>query len=136
MPSQPEAVQELGFAQDEVQSPIDGAESSRNPASGSLNIQASPRFADPDLTSFKMSEKIESLYPILRIPKEYDASSPFRNGHSSNVHISAVSPPSDDDEPFLTPLTFHIPKQKLQNALDAPPTSIAAYWQYTRKELF
>ena len=35
------------------------------------------------------------------------------------------------EEPFRTPLGFHIPRAKLQNALDAAPESSSAYWQYT-----
>ena len=34
------------------------------------------------------------------------------------------------DEPFCTPLGFHIPKAKLYNAMDYEPPHPAAYWQY------
>lgn len=36
-----------------------------------------------------------------------------------------------DEEEFRTPLGFHIPKAKLQNAMLAEPGSTASYWHFT-----
>lgn len=35
------------------------------------------------------------------------------------------------DEPFRGPRGFHIPKNRLETALNASPGSVASYWQYT-----
>ena len=57
------------------------------------------------------------------------------SGSSDDDHSSEYAglngcPPVDDEE-FRTPLGFHIPKAKLQNAMLAEPNSTASYWHFT-----
>ena len=52
------------------------------------------------------------------------------HGRFSEPAQSEGCPPSND-EPFRTPLGFHIPKVKLQNAMLAEPTSTASFWHFT-----
>ncbi|KAL6716264.1 hypothetical protein ACLMJK_005830 [Lecanora helva] len=60
---------------------------------------------------------------------------------SSSAHLSSLSlsgPPNCSDssapplaeQPFRSPLGFHIPKAKLQTAMHAAPSSPSAYWRY------
>lgn len=51
------------------------------------------------------------------------------NYSSESAGLNGCPPP--DDEEFRTPLGFHIPKAKLQNAMLAEPNSTASYWHFT-----
>jgi len=127
----------LGAVYDEVESEIDNAESKWTSASmGRLNIQASPRLFSPHLSLSEIPDDMEPPYPTLSIPGEEEtAMAPSHDGQSIDTYTPERASPLDD-EPFCTPLGFHIPQNKLQEALDAPTTSTAAYWQYTRKHPF
>lgn len=56
--------------------------------------------------------------------------SPKDDGHSSESTGSEGHSTSDDGL-FRTPLGYHIPAEKLHNAMLAEPLSSAAYWHYT-----
>lgn len=51
-------------------------------------------------------------------------------GHSPQVSQSQDRPPLDD-ETFRSPLGFHIPRNKLRDAMLAEPFSTASYWHFT-----
>lgn len=58
-----------------------------------------------------------------------------RNPNSSDDVYSSESAglkgcPAPDDEEFRTPLGFHIPKAKLQNAMLAEPNGTSSYWHF------
>lgn len=94
-----------------------------------------------------ISQPLEnSGYPRLSLPEEptqdvpsypRPRSSPVIQGpESPDTHTSSHNQeskdcfPSSSNEQFRTPLGFHIPKAKLQSAIEATPSSPSAYWQY------
>ncbi|KAL9126932.1 MAG: hypothetical protein Q9217_004090 [Psora testacea] len=50
-------------------------------------------------------------------------------GHAK--HEVAQAPSVSEQEPFRSPLGFHIPADKMQAALNAEPDTIPSYWQYS-----
>ena len=110
----------------------------RNPllSSGSLGFQCSMPLAHSDLSTSKYLTESEPLYPVVEglqfasRPADYGT-----NGHNvddaSATGDSADSSTPTEDMPFSTPLGYHIPKATLQRAIDAAPSAMTAYWQYT-----
>lgn len=114
---------------DGVQRKVDIAENTWIPPSTErLHFQVSPKLA---------SGVMESMYPVLPVPEQSGVTvAPIHDGRPLDTYTSGQVSFGDDDEPFRSPLGFHIPKQRLHEALCASRTSTAAYWQYTRKPSF
>ncbi len=102
-------------------------------SSGSLGFQCSAPLTYSDLSSLKYLIESEPYYPVIdglqfaSRPADYGTN---ENGRSA-MEDSAESSTLSEDLPFSTPLGYHIPKAKLQRAIDAAPSGTAAYWQYT-----
>ena len=114
------------------------------------NVASSSSIAEVSHQNVGYQPDSQSTYPSLAGPdvaeEIYDTQSISAAGLSLSVfedlHSNIESPPGngieiqecssqDTDEPFCTPLGYHIPKARLQSALDAAPESPSAYWQYT-----
>ncbi len=107
----------------------------KNPllSSGSLGFQCSMPLTYSDLSTSKYLTESEPLYPV--VDGSQFASRPADCGTNetggSAMEDNADSSTLSEDLPFSTPLGYHIPKAKLQRAIDAAPSVMAAYWQYT-----
>ena len=107
----------------------------KNPllSSGSLGFQCSTPLMHSDLSTSKYITESKTLYPVVdglqfaSRPADYGTN---ENGGSAMEDRWNSSTPSED-LPFSTPLGYHIPKAKLQRAIDAAPSVMAAHWQYT-----
>ncbi|KAL2046133.1 hypothetical protein N7G274_001580 [Stereocaulon virgatum] len=101
-------------------------------ASG-LNFQPSQQLACPDLSTSGYLVEDGTFYPVLSIPQSTCRTEDTRiiEKDRSPLESDSGSTPPPKDAPFCTPLGFHIPKAKLQQAMDAKPSSVGAYWQYT-----
>ena len=101
-------------------------------ASG-LKFQPSQQLACPDLSTSGCLIEDGTFYPVLDIPQATCATEDTRTIEKGRSPLSSNSgsTPPPEDAPFCTPLGFHIPKAKLQQAMDAKPSSVGAYWQYT-----
>ena len=101
--------------------------------SGSLGFQCSAPLTYSDLSTSKYLTESEPLYPVVGGPQF--ANRPADHGTNENggpaIEDNADSSTPSEDLPFSTPLGYHIPKAKLQRAIDAAPSVMAAYWQYT-----
>ena len=98
-----------------------------------LNFQPSQQLACPDMSTSGCLVEDGTFYPVLDIPQSTCGTKDTRTvkkGRSTLGYDSGSTPPPEDG-PFCTPLGFHIPKAKLQQAMDAEPSSVGAYWQYT-----
>ena len=112
--------------------------SDKNPllSSGSLGFQCSMPLTYSDLSTSKYLAESEPLYPLVEgsqfasRPADYGTNKDNGDGRSAMGDSADSSTPSED-MPFRTPLGYHIPKAKLQRAIDAAPSAMAAYWQYT-----
>ena len=112
--------------------------SDKNPplSSGSLGFQCSMPLRCSDLATSKYLAESEPLYPLVEgsrfasRPADYGTVRGNGDGGSAMGDNADSSTPSED-MPFSTPLGYHIPKAKLQRAIDAAPSVMAAYWQYT-----
>ena len=98
-----------------------------------LRLQSSPRLLSPELSASTYPTEGEFLYPAMNnLPL---ASKNDDYGSSEKIHtisggtLDSSSP--SENPPFCTPLGFHIPRAKLQRAIDAAPSSTGSYWQYT-----
>ena len=102
-------------------------------SSGSLGFKCSAPLTFPDLSTSRYLTEDEPLYPV--VDDSQLASRPADHGTNesggSAMKDSADSSTPSEDLPFSTPLGYHIPKAKLQRAIDAAPSVMAAYWQYT-----
>ncbi len=101
-----------------------------------ITLLHSPAY--PELSSSRSSPGLSThddpFYPLLDIASlaqavptsdsEGQSQSPTEN---DEPRTSAAS----NDEPFRSPLGFHIPKAIFQNAMNATPPSPSAYWQHT-----
>ena len=102
-------------------------------SSGSLGFQCSAPLTCSDLSTSKYLTQSEPFYPVIdglqfaSRPADYGTN---ENGGSPMEDSTESSTPSEN-LPFSTPLGYHIPKAKLQRAINAAPSSTAAYWQYT-----
>ena len=102
-------------------------------SSGSLGLQCSAPLMHLDLSTSKDLTETEPLYPVVDGSQFVSTQMHFGTNESSGsamVHNAETSTPSEDVS-FTTPLGYHIPKAKLQQAIDAAPSVMAAYWQYT-----
>ena len=128
------AEQALGrVSEDHDRDPVSRGTLDHSSASG-LNFQSSQQLAYPDLSTAKYLAEREPLYPVLDVSQSTcGIEDPRTNekGRSPLGDNCGSPPPPPEDAPFCTPLGFHIPKAKLQQAMDAEPTSVGAYWQYT-----
>ena len=103
-------------------------------SSGSLGFQCSAPLKNLDLSASKYLTEGEPLYPVVESsqlasrPADYGTN---ENGGSVMEDSADSSTPPSEDLPFSTPLGYHIPKAKLQRAIAAAPSVMAAYWQYT-----
>ena len=112
--------------------------SDKNPplSSGSLGFRCSMPLRCSDLSTSKYLAENEPLYPLVESsrfasrPADYGTIRDNGDGGSAMGDNADSSTPSED-LPFSTPLGYHIPKAKLQRAIDAAPSVMAAYWQYT-----
>ena len=112
--------------------------SDKNPplSSGSLGFQYSMPLRCSDLSTSKYLAESEPLYPLVEgaqfasRPADYGTIGDNGDG-GSGMGDSADNSTPPEDIPFSTPLGYHIPKAKLQQAIDAAPSVMAAYWQYT-----
>ena len=102
-------------------------------SSGSLGFQCSTPLMHSELSTSKYITESEALYPVVdglqfaSRPADYGTN---ENGGSAMEDSGDSSTPTED-LPFSTPLGYHIPKAKLQRAIDAAPSVMAAYWRYT-----
>ena len=100
---------------------------------GSLGLQSSAPLMCSDLSASKCLSESEPLYPVVDraqfVSRYVDYGTKESSG--SAMEHNAESPTPLEDTPFSTPLGYHIPKAKLQQAIDAAPSVMAAYWQYT-----
>ena len=102
-------------------------------SSGSLGLQCSAPLMHLDLSTSKDLTDTEPLYPVVDGSQFVSRQIHFGTNESSGSamgHNAESSTPSEDVS-FTTPLGYHIPKAKLQQAIDAAPSVMAAYWQYT-----
>ena len=102
-------------------------------SSGSLGLQCSTPLMCTDLSVSKYLTESEPLYPVVDRAKLLSRRVDYGTNESSGsvMEHSAERPIPSEDTPFSTPLGYHIPKAKLQQAIDAAPSVMAAYWQYT-----
>ena len=102
-------------------------------SSGSLGIQCSAPLMCSDLSASKCLIESENLYPVVDRAQFVSRHVDYGTNESSGSPLeqNAESPTPSEDTPFSTPLGYHIPKAKLQEAIDAAPSVMAAYWQYT-----
>ena len=100
---------------------------------GRLNFEPSQHLAYPGLSTSTCLTERESFYPVPDVTQCTSGVENRRTNGDSRTALedSTGSRPLEEDAPFQTPLGFHIPKAKLQEARDAEPTSVGAYWQYT-----
>ena len=101
---------------------------SSSPSTDGSGYQASTK-SSPSPSFSELQAPIDPLYPVLPIPRDDSVSNSPGRDHLTPGQISQL----DLDGSFYTPLGYHIPEKKLQEAINAPSTSIASYWQYTRK---
>lgn len=76
----------------------------------------------------------DPFYPLLDIAsptQEVRTNSSDGRSQSPKENCNPNTPTTSGDEPFRSPLGYHIPKAKLQNAMNATPPSPSAYWQHT-----
>ena len=112
--------------------------SDKNPllSSGSLGFQCSMPLMYSDLSTSKYFTESKPFYPVVKgsqfasKPADYGTNGDNADNGSAMGDSADSSTPSAD-MPFRTPLGYHIPKAKLQRAIDAAPSVMAAYWQYT-----
>lgn len=127
------AEQALGrVSEDHDRDPVSSGTLDHSSANG-LNFQPSQQLAYPDLSTAGCLAEHEPLYPVLDVSQStcgIDDPGTIEKGRSP-LGDNCGSLPPPEDAPFCTPLGFHIPKAKLQQAIDAEPTSVGAYWQYT-----
>lgn len=100
---------------------------------GSLGLQSSAPLMCSDLSASRYLSESEPLYPVVdreQFVSRYVDYGTNESGGSAMEH-NAESPTPLEDTPFSTPLGYHIPKAKLKQAIDAAPSVMAAYWQYT-----
>ena len=102
-------------------------------SSGSLGLQCSAPLMHMDLSTSKNLTESEPLYPIVDrsqlVSRQVHLGTNKSSGSAMGYHAESSTP--SEDMPFTTPLGYHIPKAKLQQAIDAAPSVMAAYWQYT-----
>ena len=112
--------------------------STHSVASGGLNLQASHKLSYPDLSSFvNASDDPDSVHSLSSAhrPALWN-----QNGQPNGVESTSIVRENPaitcvtSDEPFRSPCGFHIPRPKLENALNSRPGSAASYWQYTLYE--
>ncbi|KAL2048889.1 hypothetical protein ABVK25_010841 [Lepraria finkii] len=127
------AEQALGrVSEDHDRNPVSSGTLDHSSANG-LNFQPSQQLAYPDLSTAGCLAEREPLYPVLDVSQStcgIEDPGTIEKGRSP-LGDNCGSLPPPEDAPFCTPLGFHIPKAKLQQAIDAEPTSVGAYWQYT-----
>lgn len=102
-------------------------------SSGSLGLQCSTPLTYLDLSTSKDLTQSESLYPVFDHSQVVSRHVDYGTNESSGsaMEHNAESSSTSEDTPFSTPLGYHIPKARLQEAIDAAPSVMAAYWQYT-----
>ena len=100
---------------------------------GSLGLQCSAPLMCSDLSASKCVSEGEPLYPLVDrahfVSRHVDYGRNESSGSVTEHNAESLTP--SEDMPFSTPLGYHIPKAKLQQAIDAAPSVMAAYWQYT-----
>lgn len=109
----------------------------RDISSTGINFRPSQKLGYPELSlpasSSECCIKDEPLYSLLDSPLTThgvaypDLDSPSQPPEGSDN----PSPPTSGEEPFRTPLGFHIPKAKLETAMNSTSPSPTAYWQHT-----
>lgn len=122
-------------------SPEDGAAllpTARKDSIGGITFQLSQSPKYPQLSLSRslpaLSTCRDPFYPLLDIAsraQEVRTSGSDGRSQSPKEIGSPDTPPSSGDEPFRSPLGFHIPKAKLEIAVNATPPSPSAYWQHT-----
>lgn len=104
------------------------------PASPTDTLSAFNPTRNPEYPDLSLSESFHENGTVNPVPKSTSAAQGPENSHEGDStpegNASENAPPSDD-EPFRTPLGFHIPQAKMKEALDAEPTSREACWQHT-----
>ena len=95
-------------------------------------MQQSTRSRDENSEGFDDHVLPERPTHLLETQCEYvtRTSRPNGSGHSSEIGQSEGCPASDA-KTFSSPLGFHIPQSKMQNAMLAEPTSTASHWHFT-----
>ena len=102
----------------------------------SLNFQPSRRLSYPDLSLSSFSSQSEaalhnsSCLQTFQQADTRDSSQNFAENAASQT-ANSISTSVLREEPFRTPLGFHIPSEKMQMALSAPENSEQSYWQYS-----
>jgi len=101
-----------------------------------LGFSQNPEFPEPSLSQSLpgLSTHNNPFDPLLSIASlAQGAGTPRSDGRSQSPKANDIpsTPAASGDEPFRSPLGFHIPKAKLQNAMSATLPSPSAYWQHT-----
>jgi len=120
-----------GQAPEKGQAPLPATQHASNSSQSPQDLESSR------LPLFEAHPENEHLYPYLPIPllaeNRESADTICSNLPQEEDKLKedklASSPPLPD-QPFCTPLGFHIPKAKLQDAINAAPSSPSGYWQY------
>ena len=109
-------------------------------ANDGLNLRVSGTLSYPDLslssfaTGNNESGSIYSTSAGPRLALWNRGVQPEDLKSTSTVQADSARAGSGTDGPFRSPCGFHIPKAKLENAMNSKPGSVASYWQYTLYE--
>ena len=109
----------------------------RKPTKTEQNMFVSDARHPPDLqysmlVPFEFSAQHEELYPKLNYAASVldQREMALESGEHAMEGGHIIPTPLSEDEPFRTPLGFHIPREKLQNAMGAAPLSPTSFWKY------
>ena len=103
--------------------------------SSSPKVQSPGAFSYPDISLSLSAEAKDGLSPSFPSHSSKalwtGATQAEHVQRTSTAHSGCADTSSVPDMPFRSPRGFHIPRDKLRDALDAGAGSVASYWQYT-----
>ena len=104
------------------------------PTLGALNLRSSPKLPYPDLSTSSFATQHQCFYSLTGFSSassSHKSSGSSEYGGGNAMPEVAQLPSGTVEEPFRSPLGFHIPSDKMQAAVDAEPDSVTSYWQYS-----
>jgi len=99
---------------------------------GSLDLNVSQKLAYPDLAASGPAFAVHTLYSLPKTATEssWEATTVSKEDEPGDLgEGNARKAAPVGEQPFRSPLGFHIPPDKLQFALDSAPESKHSYWQ-------
>ena len=102
--------------------------------SGPLNIRPSSSLKYPDLSFSSFASPHEPFLVTNATSSQIDGHEVHNLGVTASgdsEHTVSLEPKALDEQPFRTPLGFHIPDESMRAALQAPEDSKQSYWQHT-----